>query len=243
MKRNIIKIDEDKCTGCGLCVTGCAEGALKIIDGKAKLVSEVYCDGLGACIGECPEGALTIEEREAEAFDEKAVEAKLAQNTAGKTEEKPVFQCCPGSAMRTLNDTEEESAGDYDGDDRPSKLRTWPVQLKLVPPQAPFFKNADILVCADCVPFAVADFHERYISGRAVVVGCPKLDDLEKYRSKLAAIFAEAQPKSITVLRMEVPCCAGIAGAVVEARDKTMPNMPVAMHTISINGDISRQNV
>jgi len=239
VERVIIKIDEDKCTGCGLCVPGCVEGALKIIDGKAKLVSEVYCDGLGACLGDCPEGALTLETREAEEFDEVAVETFISAKEAKKPEAPPVFGGCPGSAMRNL--ATGDTAAEYDGPDAQSRLGHWPVQLMLVPPQAPFLKNADVLICADCVPFALPDFHERFLKGRSVVVGCPKLDDLSFYREKLAAIFKEASPKSITVLRMEVPCCGGIASAVIEARDNTLPDLPVDVHVIGINGDVKCQ--
>ena len=229
--RNIVKIDEEKCDGCGQCVPACAEGALQIIDGKARLVSEVYCDGLGACLGTCPQGAITIEERGAEAFDEDAVKEHLSAKQA------PPHPGCPGSAVRTLGPRERRS--EPADEPPPSRLGHWPVQLMLVPPGAPFLEGAEIVVCADCVAYAVPDFHARYLDGRAVLVGCPKLDDLAFYREKLKKIFAEARPAGITVLRMEVPCCAGIAQAAIEARDAAAPDVPTEVHVIGIHGDIT----
>jgi len=255
--RKIVHIDEEKCNGCGECVPACAEGALKVIDGVARLVSEAYCDGLGACLGECPQDAITIEEREAEAFDEAAVEQHLAEpeeEAAGC----PRGAACPGAALRAFLDAdnapderpcaESERTGcgkccgrdAEDGDAPTSKLRHWPVQLMLVPPGAPFLKGADIVVCADCVAFAVPDFHERYVAGHAVLVGCPKLDDLAHYRKKLKEIFAAARPAAVTVLRMEVPCCAGIADAALDACDEALPGQPVEVHTVGIRGGIAR---
>ena len=235
-KRKIVKIDEDLCDGCGLCVPSCAEGALQIIDGKAKLVSEVYCDGLGACLGDCPQGAISIEEREAEGFDEQAVEKYLSEQEAKK--EQPDLPCgCPGSALRTIECAEEPD--DVRRAPAKSELSHWPVQLMLVPAGAPFLKGADILIAADCVPFKGPDFHSRYLKGKALLVGCPKLDNLDFYRQKFKDIFAAAQPNSITVLRMEVPCCGGIVHAVVEARDESAPGLPVMVHTIGIReGDL-----
>lgn len=234
-KREIVKIDEDLCDGCGLCVPSCAEGALQIIDGKARLVSEVYCDGLGACLGECPQGAISIEEREAEEFDEQAAEKHLFEQEAKK--EQPDLPCgCPGSALRTF----ECAEGPVEVALAPvkSELTHWPVQLMLVPAGAPFLKGADILISADCVPFTVPDFHSRYLKGRALLVGCPKLDNLDFYREKLKQIFAAAQPRRITVLRMEVPCCGGIVHAAVEARDAVAAHLPVEVHTLGIrDGD------
>ena len=236
--RLIVKIDEHKCDGCGQCVPACAEGALQIIDGKARLVSEIYCDGLGACLGECPQGAITIEQREAEAFDEAAVERHLGQQ--GK---KAPLPCgCPGSAMRTLKPQDTLA---YEGGPRlPASLSHWPVQLMLVPPGAPFLRKADILVCADCVPFAVPDFHTKYLAGRAVLVGCPKLDDLAHYRKKLKATFEQANPRSITVLRMEVPCCGEMAQVAAEARNEAVPECPLEIQVIGIqDGRPTRQAV
>jgi ferredoxin len=234
--RKIIKIDEDKCDACGLCVTACHEGAIQIVDGKAKLVSEVYCDGLGDCLGECPQGAITIEEREAEPFDVKAVEKHLAELEGEKTcEAAPAAGGgCPGSALRKFQATAPPALS---GDDRPSQLGHWPVQLMLVPPGAPFLQGADVLIAADCTPFATANFHEHYLAGKALLVGCPKLDDIQHYYEKLKAIFAAAKPASVTVLRMEVPCCGGIANAVARARAETIPDTDLRVVTLGVRGD------
>ncbi len=234
--RKIIRIDEEKCDGCGLCVPSCAEGAIQIIDGKAKLVSETYCDGLGACLGECPQGAIAVEEREAAEFDEAAVRQRVQQKPEIKAE-LPVHagHSCPGSAMRTLNPS-PISARKSESDQR-STLSHWPVQLMLVPPHAPFLLGADILICADCVPFTVPDFHSRYLAGRAVLVGCPKLDNLEFYAEKLKSIFAASMPASVTVLRMEVPCCGGIADIALQARNQISMEIPMEVRTIGIRGE------
>ena len=240
--RKIVHIDQDKCNGCGQCATACAEGAIAMVNGKARLISEVYCDGLGACLGECPQGAITIEERPAESFDEQAVRQRLAKqkgaHAPSPARDAHVGGGCPGSALRTFTPDQPVAGG---GESSPSALTHWPVQLMLVPPGAPFLKGADLLVCADCVPFAYPDFHRYYLNGRAVLVGCPKLDDLEHYRAKLQEIVATAQPASLTVLRMEVPCCAGIARALIEARDQWAPHMPLAVHTIGIRGDVRKE--
>ncbi len=206
--RNIVKIDENKCNGCGLCVTSCAEGAIQIIDGKARLVSEVYCDGLGACLGTCPMDAITIEKRDAAEFDEQAVAKHLQQDQPKPAPRSEGFTC-PGSMAKKLrpktNDNEKNNSGDVS-----SQLQQWPVQLMLVSPQAPYFKNADILLVADCVPFAMGDFHQKFLKDHALAVGCPKLDDTKVYVEKLTEIIQVAQPKSLTVLHMEVPCCSGL---------------------------------
>ncbi len=250
MRRKIVVIDEAKCNGCGLCVPNCKEGALQIIHGKAKLVSEVYCDGLGACLGHCPQDAIQVEEREANAFDEAAVEKHL-QKTSKKSEPETLPCGCPGTAMRTFTPKASAcpsvqpkqfgsgcSGQDAPAKEAPSALSHWPVQLMLVPPHAAFLKNADLLICADCVAFALADLHSRYLKGRAVLVGCPKLDDLAYYQEKIRAILKEATPKSLTVLRMEVPCCGGIAAAAIEARNEVAPNLPLSVHTIGIEGEV-----
>jgi len=239
MKRKIIKIDESLCDGCEQCVDACAEGAIQIVDGKAKLVSDVYCDGLGACIGDCPTGALTIEEREADAFNQEAVEKYLADSKMEKSMEsaKPAPFTCPGSALRTMNqDTEQNNSPTMTN--MKSQLGSWPIQLMLIPPHAPFLSGADILLAADCVPFALPGFHSRYLSDKALLIGCPKLDDLNYYGEKFAEILSVAKPKSVTVLKMEVPCCNGIAQIALEARDKIMPDLPLEIHTIGIKGDI-----
>ncbi len=262
MKRKIVHIDESKCDGCGQCITACHEGALKLVDGVAKLVSDVYCDGLGDCLGECPRGAITIEEREADPFDQAAVEQRLAEqqqpagcpgmaarqfaqpaHEQGKTEKKRPTGC-PGAAARQFANRaapEPENAGEQGH--RPSQLGHWPIQLKLVPPAAPFLKGADLVIAADCTAYALSDMHERYLADRAVLIGCPKLDDIAFYRDKLAAIFAEAAPRSITVLRMEVPCCAAIARAAVDARDSAAPDIPIEVHTVTVRGQVTRESV
>lgn len=245
MLRKIIKIDEDKCNGCGLCVSACAEGALQIVNGKAKLVSESYCDGLGACIGDCPENALIIEEREVNPFDEIAVEKHQAEQSAPQIpnqKHEPLACGCPGSAMRTFQPSAlhqlKNKNEPQNFSKQSSQLRHWPVQLMLVPPTAPFLKGADLLICADCVPFAFPNFHSEYLKDKAVLVGCPKLDNLEYYAAKLKEIFAFAKPSKVTVLRMEVPCCGGIAQAVVNAAQKVNPTLPVEIHTIGIQGEL-----
>ena len=245
MLRKIVKIDESKCSGCGLCVSACAEGALELVNGKARLVNESYCDGLGACLPKCPEDAITIEEREAEVFDETAVQAHLApagvhaKPAAAHAAHAGHEECgCPGSAVRQMKRKAGRHGAAKTGAAQASALGHWPVQLRLVPPSAPFLKGADLVVAADCTPFALADFHRRYLCGRALLVGCPKLDDLRYYADKLRDIFAVARPKSVTVVRMEVPCCGGIAAAVVKARDAVAPETPVTIETISINGEV-----
>jgi len=241
MLRDIILIDEEKCDGCGLCVPNCVEGALRIVDGKAKLVSEIYCDGLGACLGACPQGALTIEKREADAFDEEAVERLMAEmKGAPSPEPAPVFSGCPGSLAREMR---PKAAPRNPVTAVEPQLGNWPVQLRLVHPDAPFLKGGDLLICADCVPFAIPDFHDRFLRGRSVLVGCPKLDDLAHYRDRLKEIFRVASPKSITVLRMEVPCCGGITGAAVKARDRAVPGMPVNVVVIGIDGSARHDTI
>jgi len=229
-RRKVIHIDEEKCSGCGQCLTACAEGALQIVDGVARLVSEVYCDGLGDCLGECPEGALTLEAREAEAFDEAAVRAHLAESPAPD----PLPCGCPGSQLRTITAACSESAEQS----TVSKLGHWPVQLRLVPRSAPFLADADLLICADCVPFAVPDLHDRYLDGRVVLVGCPKFDDLGEYQEKLRSIVCEAKPRSITVLRMEVPCCAGLKRLVEDARSAVASDRPLTVHVVGVDGEV-----
>lgn len=236
MKRNIIRIDEDKCNGCGLCVPSCAEGALRIVDGKARLVAEQFCDGLGACLGECPQGALIVEEREAEAFDEEAVHAHLAGQCAAAHSQSPAAGC-PGSMARTLN-TNREKAVSAPKNETPSELGQWPVQLALVSPQAAYFKNADLLVAADCVPFAYAGFHSM-LRGKALAVGCPKLDNAAAYVDKLAEIIRINKLKSITVAHMEVPCCGGLISIVREAVKRSGVFVPVQTIKITLDGTVS----
>ena len=235
--RKIVKIDEDKCNGCGLCIPNCAEGAIQIIDGKARLISERFCDGLGACLGHCPEDAVTVIEREAEEFDEKAVEAHIHKEKEPKAKPQPVFAGCPSSRPVQFNvaasNTETAST-----QPSVSMLSHFPVQLKLVPVNAPYFKDADLLVAADCVPFAYPNFHQDFLKGKAVVVGCPKLDDIEYYIEKLAEILKTNTIKSVTVPYMEVPCCFALVRAVEEAMKASGKDVPLKKVKIGIRGDI-----
>lgn len=274
MKRKIIKIDEALCNGCGLCAQGCPEGAIKMIDGKAKLVGELYCDGLGACIGECPVEAIIIEEREAQAYDEaKTLENIIPQGENvvrahllhlkdhGQTEyltqalavlkQKGIKISmensfvphqheaggCPGSMAREFKKTpiEKGSALIASG----SELRQWPVQLHLLNPYAPYFKNSEIVVAADCVPFAYADFHNRFLKGKILIIFCPKLDQShEAYIERLAEIFKHNNVKSITVVHMEVPCCFGTLNLVEQAVQQSGRNILMKEYNISIDGKI-----
>jgi Fe-S-cluster-containing hydrogenase component 2 len=233
--RKMVQIDEDKCDGCGLCATACHEGAIQIVDGKAKLVSESYCDGLGDCLGECPRDAITIVEREAAPYDQAAVDAHLARLAVEQGETPPpVGGGCPGAALRSFEPSE---AADGEGVDRPSRLAQWPVLLNLVPPNAPFLQGADLLISADCVAYATANFHEHYLKGKTLVVGCPKFDDIQHYYEKLKLMFAEARPRSITVTRMQVPCCGGLAHVVTRARNEVAPQTDLSIVTIGIEGE------
>lgn len=235
MLRNIVKIDEEKCDGCGQCVIACAEGAIKIIDGKAKLVSEVYCDGLGACIGQCPQDAITIEQREAEEFDEEATKAHLAkaQKAPGQTD-----FVCPGTMAKQLR--EKSETDDSDATAVPSQLSHWPVQLKLVSPQAPYFADADLLLVADCVPFAMGDFHNKFLKERSIAVGCPKLDNADFYTEKLAQILKANKLNSLTVLHVEVPCCFGLTHIARKAITLSGVKMPFEDVTIDLQGNVSK---
>jgi Pyruvate/2-oxoacid:ferredoxin oxidoreductase delta subunit len=239
--RKIVRIDEDKCNGCGLCIPNCAEGALQIVDGKAKLMSEKFCDGLGACLGHCPEDAITVIEKEAEEFDEKAVEAYLHKKQEAKPESKPqpapVFTGCPSSRAMHFK-VPEANAESSSVTPAVSQLAHWPVQLKLVPINAPYFQDADLLIAADCVPFAYPDFHRDFLKGKAVVVGCPKLDDVQYYKEKLTEIFKTNSIKSITLPHMEVPCCFGLVKATEDAIAASGKNIPLKKVKIGIRGDI-----
>lgn len=286
MQRDIIRIDEDLCNGCGDCVPGCAEGALQIIDGKARLVSDLLCDGLGACIGQCPVGAISIERREAEPYDEDKVMADLvgkgrntvvahlrhlkdhgqsgllAQGIAAlrarqaglsfdvdqalaelEPKATPLHSIhagggCPGS--RTMSFAQPAPALG-DGPSVPSALRQWPIQLHLVNPLAPYFQGADLLVAADCVAFAVGDFHSRHLAGRSLVIACPKLDSHQDvYAEKLRQMVEEAQVKSITVMIMQVPCCGGLFQMVREAVGQCSRRVPVTVQVVGLQGEILR---
>lgn len=273
MKRSIITIDEDRCTGCGLCVPDCPEGALQIVDGKARLMSDLFCDGLGACLKICPEGALHVEEREAEPCNESMVMENVVKQGAGVIrahlhhlkehgemkhlheaveylrekgipvpmleEPAPVMACgCPGSAARDMRDRPVERIREGGGRIG-SSLSQWPVQLKLLNPSASYFDNANILIAADCVPFAYGNFHRDMLAGRIVVMFCPKLDPyIEEYIDKLAAIIAQHEIQSITVARMEVPCCGGVNVVLERAMQKAGNQVPVREIVIGIQGDI-----
>jgi Fe-S-cluster-containing hydrogenase component 2 len=233
-KRKIVQIDEEKCNGCGLCIPNCAEGALQIVDGKAKLMSEKFCDGLGACLGHCPEDAITVIETEAEDFDEKAVDFHLHK---AKPEPQPAFSGCPSSRMMHFKVAEPRIEASSTTPSV-SRLSQWPVQLKLVPVNAPYFQDADLLVVADCVPFAYANFHQDFLKGKAVVVGCPKLDDIQYYREKLTEILKNNSIKSIAVPYMEVPCCFGLVKATEDAIKNSGKNIPLKKAKIGIRGEI-----
>jgi len=233
--RKIIKIDEEKCNGCGLCVPACVEGALQIIDGKAKLVGETYCDGLGACLGECPQGAITIEERAAEEFNEEATKLHLERKRP--TEE--TLPCgCPSATVTQFERQQTTGVAPIEAINQPSMLGHWPVQLTLVPPTAPFLQGADLLLVADCVPFAYAGFHPDFIKDHAVLVACPKLDDFEAHLKKLTDILSHSSVKSLIVVHMEVPCCAGLTYMVKQAMQSAGKDIPLKEVTINIKGDL-----
>ncbi len=278
MLRTIIKIDETLCNGCGACIPGCPEGALQIIDGKARLVSDLFCDGLGACIGECPEGAISVEEREAEPYDEKRVIANVVKQGPGTirahlqhlrdhNETEYLLEAlrylelnghtipdgfnsglngparthlrmgCPGSMQREIQRNGEETAAGTD--DIQSELTQWPVQLHLINPNAPYFRSADLLIAADCVPFALAGFHKKFLRGKKLFIFCPKLDKgIESYIEKLTELFGRREIRSITLVHMEVPCCFGLGRIVKEALMKAGVSIPVHDVTVSIGGDI-----
>ncbi len=246
-QRNIVQIDETKCNGCGLCVPACAEGAIQIVGGKARLVSEVYCDGLGACLGECPQGAIRVIEREAQPFDEEAARqhvSNLKRSPARRSAVSP--SGCPGADVQSLvlSVLPQPSGGKTPGETQtaegpPSALAYWPIQLHLVPPNAPFLDNADLLLVADCVPFAVADFHGRFLRRRPVVIGCPKLDDTHAYVEKLTAILRHSSIRSLTVVRMEVPCCLGLVRVARSAMQVAGRSVPLEEVTISIRGEVA----
>jgi NAD-dependent dihydropyrimidine dehydrogenase PreA subunit len=230
VKRKIIRIDEEKCTGCGKCAFACAEGAIEIIDGKAKVINEVYCDGLGACIGECPENALTIEERDAPEFDEHKVKEHLVR----KVKKEPQLMACPGSGPRRILTPKPVQEGQGPN----AQLSNWPVQLRLAHPQSPYFKKARLLIAADCSAFAYAAMHSDFIRGRVTVIACPKLDDNEEQIAKLAEIFSLNDIQDVKVVRMEVPCCGGLRLIVNKALDRSHKKIQVDEVVIAIDGSI-----
>ncbi len=241
--REMIVIDEEKCDGCGLCVPSCAEGAIQIIEGKARLVSETYCDGLGACLADCPQGALTIEVRDADEFDPAAVEKhleKLALQEMPRDAVAPLSPPaggCPGSASRDFRDVAPST--ETTGPDRPSELRQWPIQFHLVSPDAPYFQGADLLLAADCVPFAMADFHRDHLKGKGLIIACPKLDSRQEiYEQKLAALIDRAGIKSVTVMIMQVPCCGGLFHMVRQAVDACDRDLPLHVKVVGLQGEL-----
>ena len=239
MLRKIIKIDEEKCNGCGACASACHEGAIDMIDGKAKLVREHYCDGLGDCLPACPTGAISFEEREAPAYDEAAVLASK------KAKEQPVFAGCPGTRLKMLKQEEavsgrnanETSSNSGNVTQIKSQLSQWPVQIKLLPVNAPFYNGADLLVAADCTAFSYGNFHNDFIKNRVTLIGCPKLDAVD-YFEKLHQIIANNDVRSVTVVRMEVPCCGGIENAVKRAIEVSGKFIPSQVIVISTSGEI-----
>ncbi len=241
IKRKIIQIDDEKCDGCGVCVPSCAEGALQIVNGKARLAAEKYCDGLGACLGECPNDALHVIEREAEDFDEKAVEEHLKAKGSAHHEEPATMACgCPSAHIQSFAPTRscQEANRPISNEDAPSALTHWPVQIRLVPPSAPFLKGADLLVAADCTPIAYPNFHRDFLQGKVVMVGCPKFDEAQAYVQKFTDIFNTAGIKSIEVVTMEVPCCQGLPMIVKKGLEISGKKIPLSQVIISTKGEV-----
>lgn len=232
--RKIVHIDEEKCNGCGACVPSCAEGALQIINGKAKLVSEVYCDGLGACLGHCPQDAITVDERRAMPFDEEAVTEHLAER--GR---QTVACACPSAAIAEF---EKVDTAPLESVSEPSRLRHWPVQLTLVPAGAPFLKGADVVLAAHCVPFAYAGFHRDFLTDHSLLIACPKLDDFRSHLVKLTEVLKKSDIKSLSIVHMEVPCCSGLMYMAREAIKQSGREIPLQEVTIGVNGDIKSQS-
>ncbi len=232
MLRKIIKIDETKCNGCGLCAKACHEGAIGMVNGKAKLLRDDYCDGLGNCLPVCPTDAISFEEREAAAYDEAAVKANMVKNQV------PPAGGCPGQRAHAIQrETQEMQTSALATSEMPSQLNQWPVQIKLVPINAPYFEDANLLVAADCTAFSYGNFHQDYMKNHVTLIGCPKLDEGD-YAEKLTAILQNNDIKSITVARMEVPCCGGIVHAVKTALQQSGKMIPWQIVTISTDGHI-----
>ena len=238
-RRKIIEIDEELCDGCGQCVIACAEGALKIVDGKARVISDNLCDGIGACIGECPTGALKIIEREAEEFDEEAVEKHLAQLETQENNDAAQNGCaCPSNQIKNLTPARRQTSKLAEAGEAPSRLSHWPVQIRLVPANAPFLRGADLLVLADCVAVAYPNLHQDLLDGKAVMMGCPKFDDVDGYVDKFADVIKQAGLNSITIVTMEVPCCSGLPGIVKKGMAIAGSEVPIREVVISAQGEI-----
>ena len=240
-KRNIIEINEELCNGCGQCVPACAEGAIEIVDGKAKLVKDMFCDGLGACLGECPTGALKIVEREADAFDEGAVHEYLEGKKKSRAPSPfaPVQGGCPSASLHTFAPGPGKARPKGTAGPSESALSHWPVQIRLIPPTAPFLKDGDLLVAADCVPAAYADFHRDFLEGRVLMLGCPKFDDKAEYLRRFTDIFRANDIRSVKVLRMEVPCCSFLLPIVTEAAHRAGRDVPVEEVVITRRGAVA----
>ena len=263
VRRKIVQIDEERCNGCGQCVSACAEGAIELVNGKARLVSENYCDGLAACLGECPEGAISIVEREADAFDPEAVGHYLKRKDSGeqraesggkniknpgpetqnlKLETLSTLPCgCPSTHLQTFENACDAANQPASQSDISSALSHWPIQIKLVPPTAPFLKGADLLVASDCTPVACPNFHRDFLKDRIVLLGCPKFDDTEEYINKFADIFRTAGIRSITILIMEVPCCSKMPLIVRQAMTLAKKDIPVEIVTVSARGTVVKR--
>ena len=278
VKRKIINIDEDKCNGCGVCIPNCPEGAIQIIDGKARLISDIFCDGLGACIGHCPQDAIKTEEREAEEYSERKTmeniikagpktivahlkhlkehgemdyydEAMIVLKEKGieidikddsdKTECKNI-PSCPGTKILDFSDTESDE--DLENIDSKSQLRQWPIQLHLVPSNAPYFQSKDLILVADCVAYSIANFHKKFLKNRSISIACPKLDsNLDIYLSKLISLIDDAKINTLTVMTMEVPCCSGLLNLAKNAAEKATRKIPIKSVIVGIKGDILKE--
>ncbi|MDP2209592.1 MAG: 4Fe-4S binding protein [Bacteroidota bacterium] len=255
VKRKIIKIDESLCDGCALCIPSCPEGALQIVNGKAKLVKESFCDGLGACLGDCPQNALTVVEEFTEEYDNVSVNEHIKLNAPDKLQTHIDHMAqhghelsfskmnmlgggCPSARTIQWAQPQAQAQEQEQKVNFASQLRQWPVQLHLVPPTAPYFQNADFVLVADCVPFAYPNFHSEFLSGNAIAIACPKLDDTTPYVQKLAQIFKTANLKSVKVVMMEVPCCSGLVRLVQEAANYSGLVLPIEIVTIGIKGNL-----
>jgi len=278
VKRKIINIDEDKCNGCGVCIPNCPEGAIQIIDGKARLISDIFCDGLGACIGHCPQDAIKTEEREAEEYSERKTMANIIKagkktviahlkhlkehgemdyyneamdvlkekgieiqiDDVDKRNECKNIPSCPGSKVLVFSDKEQNE--DLGVNDSKSQLRQWPIQLHLVPPNAPYFQSKDVLLVADCVAYSIADFHEKFLKNRSISIACPKLDsNINIYLSKIISLIDDAKINTLTVVTMEVPCCSGLLNLAKKAASEATRKIPIKSIVVGIKGDILKE--